>query len=161
MLLESSLLGALLGGLFRLAPEVMKIWDRKAERDHEHRMSMVEVTIAEKKLEAGLRMGEQALTGKELDAIAVALKEQGDTASKAGKFVAGFSALVRPIVTYWLVALWSITKVAAFWMAVDQGADWRLVAVQSWNTEDAGMLSMILSFWFVGRVWERKNGTGS
>jgi len=30
-----TLLGGLLGGVFRLAPEVLRWFDRKAERDHE------------------------------------------------------------------------------------------------------------------------------
>ncbi|NBW38083.1 MAG: hypothetical protein EBR30_24285 [Cytophagia bacterium] len=64
------LIGALIGGVFRLAPEVLKILDRKFEREHE------------------------------LDGV------------------------------------------------------WTNVLITGWTDFDEGMLAMILTFWFIGRVWE-------
>lgn len=159
-MIAESLIGSLLGGIFRLAPELMKIWDRKAERAHEARMFELELQAAKDRIEAGLRMGEQALIGAELGAMSEALKEQGQTARAAGRWVAAISALVRPLVTYWVVALWSAAKIAAMFLAFDQSADWRLVFTESWGPEDAAILSMILTFWFVGRVWERQGARG-
>jgi hypothetical protein len=160
-MIAESLLGSLLGGVFRLAPEVMKLWDRKNERKHEADMFTLEIQAAEKRLEYGLRQGEQALTGLELTAMSEALKEQGQTARAAGKWVAAISALVRPLVTYWVVALWSAAKVCGMVLAFEQGADWRLVFVNAWGPEDAGILAMILTFWFVGRVFERHGAASS
>lgn len=154
-MIVESLLGSLLGGVFRLAPEVLKIWDRKAERDHEHRMMMVEVAIAEKKIEAGLREGDQRLQASELEAIGEALREQGETARAAGKWVAAISALVRPLVTYWFVFVYSAHKFAAALLAYEREGDWREIVVHNWGEQDWTILSMILTFWFVGRVWER------
>lgn len=159
-MIAESILGSLLGGVFRLAPELMKIWDRKAEREHEHRMARLEIDIAEKRIEGALRQGEQALTGQELAAMAEAIKEQGQTARAAGRWVAAISALVRPLVTYWVVLLWTAAKVCAMVLAFEQGADWRAVIVDGWGAEDAGILSLILTFWFVGRVWERQGARG-
>lgn len=157
MVLES-LLGSVLGGVFRLAPELLKVFDRKNEREHEHRMARLELEVAEKRMEYGLRQGEQALTGQELNAMAEALKEQGQTARAAGRWVAAISALVRPFITYWVVALWTAAKVCGMILAFEQAADWRQVFIDAWGPEDAGILSMILTFWFVGRVWERHSG---
>lgn len=159
-MIAESLLGSVLGGVFRLAPELMKLWDRKNERLHEATMARLEMEAAEKRLEYGLRMGEQSLTGQELSAMATALKEQGETARAAGKWVAAISALVRPLVTYWVVGLWSAAKVCGMVLAFDQSADWRHVFVNAWGAEDAGILAMILTFWFVGRVWERQGARG-
>lgn len=159
-MIAESLIGSLLGGIFRIAPEFMKLWDRKNERVHEARMFELEITAAEKRMEHELRRGEQMLTGQELSAMAEALKEQGQTARAAGRFVAAISALVRPLVTYWVVFLWSAAKAAAMFLAFEQGADWRQVFISSWGPEDAGILSMILTFWFVGRVWERQGARG-
>ena len=87
----------------------------------------------------------------ELAAMGEALKEQGETARAAGGFVAALSALVRPMVTYWFVVLFSTVKIVGMLMAVEAGSDWKDVVLQSWTVEDMSMFSMIISFWFVSR----------
>ena len=42
-------------------------------------------------------------------------------------------------------------------MAIDAGGDWREVLIESWTKDDMAMLMLVLTFWFVGRVWERGN----
>jgi hypothetical protein len=145
-----------LGGVLRLAPEILKGFDRKNERQHELAMMEVEIRIAEKRMEHEMRTVDAAMTMTELDAISSAIKEQGQTARAAGKVVAAISALVRPLVTYWYVFLYSAVKVVSMWMAIDAGANWKEVLVNSWTSEDMAMLVMILSFWFVGRVYDRQ-----
>jgi hypothetical protein len=93
-----------------------------------------------------------------MDAISQAVKEQGQTARAAGKFVAAISALVRPLVTYWFVVMFSAVKVVSMSMAISAGGYWQEVLVQSWTADDMAMLMMILSFWFVGRTLDRDNG---
>jgi hypothetical protein len=147
-----------LGGLLRLAPEIMKGFDRKHERAHELAMMQIEIQIVEKRLEHEMRKVDAAMTMAEMDAISQAVKEQGQTARAAGKFVAAISALVRPLITYWYVFLYSAVKIVAMWMAVESGANWKEVLVNSWTTEDMAILFMIISFWFVGRTLDRDNG---
>lgn len=147
-----------LGGLLRLAPEIMKGFDRKHERAHELAMMSIEIQIVEKRLEHEMRKVDAAMTMAEMDAISQAVKEQGQTARAAGKFVAAISALVRPMVTYWYVFLYSAVKIVSMWMAINDGGYWQDVLVESWTTEDMSMLMMILSFWFVGRSIDRDNG---
>jgi hypothetical protein len=158
-MIAESLLGGIAGGVFRLVPEVMKLLDRKNEREHEHRMMMVEVAIAEKRIEAGLREGDQRLQASELQAMAEALREQGETARAAGRLVAAISALVRPLVTYWLVFLYSAHKLAAALLAYKRDGDWREIVQNSWGEQDWTIMSMVLTFWFVGRVWERSSAS--
>lgn len=150
-----SLLGSLLGGVLRIAPEMLKFFDRKGERAHELALLGAEMEFARVKGEIAMRQTEAVMTVAEMDAIGEALKEQGATARAAGKWVAAISALVRPIVTYWFVALYSAHKVASMWLAYAQSGSWQQVFLTSWNESDMGILSMILTFWFVGRVWER------
>lgn len=145
-----------LGGLLRLAPEFLKGLDRKNERKHELAMMEIEVRIAEKRMEHEMRKVDAAMTMAEMDAISAAVKEQGQTARAAGKFVAAVSALVRPIVTYWFVMMYSAVKVVGMVMAVQAGGDWKEVLVASWTADDMAMLVMVLSFWFVGRVYDRQ-----
>ena len=93
-----------------------------------------------------------------MDAISQAVKEQGQTARAAGKFVAAISALVRPMVTYWFVLMFSAVKIVSMSMAIQNGGYWQDVLVNSWTADDMAMLMMILSFWFVGRSIDRDNG---
>ena len=145
-----------LGGLLRLAPEIIKGFDRKNERAHELAMMEVEVRIAEKRMEHEMRRVDAAMTIAEMDAISAAVKEQGQTARAAGKFVAAISALVRPLVTYWFVVMYSAVKVVSMMMAVQAGGNWKEVLVTSWTDDDMAMLVMVLSFWFIGMVYERQ-----
>jgi hypothetical protein len=154
MLLET-LGGGLLGGIFRLAPEVIKVFDAKNSRKHELNMLDKELQFAAMNAEAEVHRTNAAMTVAELDAMGAALKEQGQTARAAGKFVAAISALVRPIVTYWFVIMYSAVKIVTMRMAVASGGAWDEVLVTSWNTQDMATLTMILTFWFVGRVYER------
>ena len=39
--------------------------------------------------------------------------------------------------------------------ALEQNGDWRTVLLTMWGVDDMAVLNMILSFWFVGRVYER------
>ena len=150
-----ALLGGVFGGLLRLAPEALKFFDAKNERKHELAMLEAEGRIAKDKAEAAMRETEARMTIAELDAIGEALKEQGSTAQAAGKIVAGISALVRPFVTYLFVIAYATVKIAAFILALDQGGEWKAVLTSMCGEDDMAVLNMILSFWFVGRVYER------
>jgi len=150
-----TLLGSLLGGVFRVVPEVMKLWDAKNEREHELKMLGKEMEFAQIKGEISMREQQNVLMGTELSAMTEAIKEQGQTARAAGKFVAAFSALIRPGVTTWFVVLYSLVKIATMVMAFEDNANWKEVLINSWSQDDMAMLMMILTFWFTGRVWDR------
>lgn len=150
-----SLIGALLGGLLRLAPELLKLFDRKAERDHEFRMQGLELEIARQQLAAGLRLAEATLDLAALQTVGTALQGQASMARAGGRLVAAVSALVRPLITYWIVGLFSLHKGAVMLAAHQQGAGWQQVFITTWTEQDWGLLSLVLSFWFLGRVWER------
>ena len=157
MILES-LMGSALGGVLRIAPELLKFFDRKGERAHELAMLSREMEFARLRGEITMRQTEAAMSIAELDAMGQALREQGATAQAAGRWVAGISALVRPLVTYWFVGLYSLHKLAGMSMAREQLGNWREVLLSTWTAEDMAILSMILTFWFVGRVWDRARG---
>lgn len=150
-----TLLGGVFGGLLRLAPELMKLWDRKDERKHELAMLDRELDFAKTKAEVQLRQAETELATTQLDTLSEAFREQAQTAQAAGKFVAAMSALVRPAVTYIFINLYALVKLAGYALAVSQGGAWAAVLVGMWSVDDMAVLNMILSFWFVGRVYER------
>jgi hypothetical protein len=143
--------------VLRLAPEVFKLFDKKNERDHELRMVQAEMEFAKIRGEIAMRQVEAQMTMAEMDAMAQAFKEQSETAKNAGWFVSAISALVRPTVTYAFLALYAAVKIAAFLIAMDQNGNWKEVLVTMWGADDLAVFNMIISFWFVGRVYERSN----
>lgn len=150
-----TLLGGVFGGLLRLAPEIFKLFDRANERKHELAMLGAEMEFARIRGEIAMRQVDATMTMAEMNTMAEAFKEQSQTAQAAGRLVAAISALVRPAVTYAFLTLYAAVKIAAFLIAIDQGGNWKEVLVTMWGTEDLATFNMIISFWFVGRVYER------
>jgi hypothetical protein len=150
-----TILGGLMGGVFRILPEVLKLFDRVNERKHELALLQSEMEFAKIRGEIMMKQVEASMTIAELDAMSEAIKEQGQTARTAGKFVAALSALVRPLVTYWFVCFYSFVKVLTISLALEQNANWKEVIVTAWTADDAAILMMILTFWFVGRIWDK------
>jgi len=156
-----TIFGGVLGGLLRLAPEVLKFFSHKKDLDHEYRMMQAEMEIAKFRVELGFRQVDAQVEVEQLSAIAQAAKEQGQTARAAGKFVAAISALVRPLVTYWFVVLYSVVKILGMALAIDQGGDWKEVIISAWSKDDMAILFMILGFWFVSRSIDKWHGRSS
>jgi hypothetical protein len=156
MILETLLSGAL-GGILRLVPEAMKLFDRKNERTHELKMLELEHDFAKTQAEVAIRQGQQQVNIKEFDAIGAAIEEQSKTSVAAGWFIAAINALVRPITTYLFLGCYFLVKVALYTLAVHQGGTWQEVLVPLWTKDDISIFFMIISFWFVGRVYERKS----
>lgn len=152
-----TLLGGLLGGVFRLAPEFLKWADRKGDRAHE--LAMQDKALEFEKLRGSQRMEEIGAnadatwnTGA-LDALKESIKGQGE---KTGvKWVDALSASVRPVLTYWFMTLYCVAKTAAFAAAVASGAGWGTAAIAAWTEEDQALWAGVLNFWFLGRVFDK------
>lgn len=154
-LLSGGLFGSLFGGLFRLAPEVLKWLDKRNERSHE--LSMFGLQTDLEKMRGQFTMEERYVehSTEQLKAIQEAFKEQSETAKASYQWVAAISALVRPGVTYILFGLYVALKVTAICYALRSNAPWSEVLKSNWTVDDFAMLNMILTFWFVGRSIEK------
>lgn len=153
-----TLFGGIFGGLLRLAPELFKLFDRRDERKHELDLLNAEMEFAKVRGEIAMRQVDAALQVAELDAIGEAFKEQASTAKASYRWVSAVSALVRPTITYAFVGCYFLVKLAAYLIALEQGGNWREVLMTLWSADDMTILFMIISFWFVGRVFERSTG---
>ena len=151
-----TLFGGIIGGLFRLAPEVLKFFDRAGERKHELALLENQMRLIELRGKIDMAKTEAEMVMAETDAISIAIDEQGKTARAAGRWVAAVSALVRPTVTYAFVIVYFLVKFAAYLLALEQNGEWKSVLVTMWNKDDMAMLMLLLTFWFTGRVWERR-----
>ena len=154
-LLSGGLLGSIFGGLFRLAPEVLKFLDKKNERQHE--LSMFQLQTDLEKMRGEFKMEEKYVdySIQQMDTIKAAFQEQAETAKAAGWFVAAISALVRPGITWALFFMYAAVKAAALVIAFQTGADWTEVVSKCWDEDDFGVFTMCITFWFVGRSVEK------
>ena len=152
-----TLLGGLLGGAFRLAPELLKWLDRKSERGHE--LSMQDKALEFEKLRGAQRMNEigagadAAWNVGAIETLREAVRTQGE---KTGvRWADALSSSVRPVITYWFMALYCAAKTAAFVAAIEGGADWSVAILHAWTEADQALWAGVLNFWFIGRVFDR------
>ena len=109
------ILGGALGGIFRLAPEVLKFFDKKNERSHEMlmfaRQCELEQIRGQMKLAEIGAQREAAVDVGVMDAFNSAIEQQATMVKAAGGWAASLSASVRPVVTYWILLLVGRTSV--------------------------------------------------
>jgi hypothetical protein len=144
-----TILGGLMGGVFRILPEVLKLFDKVNERKHELELLKSEMEFAKIRGEIMMKQAEAAMTVAELDAMSEAIKEQGTTARAAGKLVAALSALVRPLVTYWFVVFYSFVKILSISLALDQDANWKEVIVNISEITGSGKIFWTGNIYFL------------
>lgn len=88
-----------------------------------------------------------------VDALRDAVRTQGE---KTGvRWADALSVSVRPVITYWLMALYCAAKTAAFAAAVTAGASWGTAILHAWTEADQALWAGVLNFWFLGRVFDR------
>ena len=152
-----TLLGGLLGGAFRIAPEILKWVDRNGERSHE--LSMQDKALEFEKLRGASRMAEigasadAAWNTGAIEALRDAVRTQGE---KTGvRWADALSSSVRPVITYWFMALYCAAKSAAFVAAVNGGAGWGASVLLAWTEADQALWAGVLNFWFLGRVFDK------
>ena len=157
LIMIETLLGGLLGGAFRLAPEVLKWLDRKGERGHE--LAMQDKALKFEKLRGVQRMSEigagadAAWNVGAIETLREAVRTQGE---KTGvRWADALSSSVRPVITYWFMALYCAAKTATVAAALTGGAGWGVAILYAWTEADQALWAGVLNFWFLGRVFDR------
>jgi len=159
-LIGGGVLGSLLGGLFRLAPEVLKFLDRKNERQHELKMfeqqcQLEQMRGAQKLQEIGAQHGMAVDVGV-LDAFKSALDQQAEMVKAAGGWVASLSASVRPVVTYLLVGVYLGLQVAMAVNIMANGGSIEDVFKFVMTVDFVALVSGILNYHFLNRTLEKR-----
>ena len=154
--LSGGLLGSIFGGLFRLAPEVLKFLDRKNERQHELKMfeqqcQLEQMRGAQKLQEIGAQHA-MAVDAGVLDALKGAIDQQTEMVKAAGGWVASLSASVRPVVTYWVLFIWSFVHIWFAWNAWLQGMPPVEVFKTAMSPDFAALVAGTINFWFLDRT---------
>jgi hypothetical protein len=155
-----TILSGLFGGLLRLAPELLKFFDAKNDRQHELDMqdkalAFQQVTGTQKIAEIHAQ-GEADAQKAQIDALQTAFTTQAAMASAGGKLISFISALVRPAVTFFVFLMWAAWKISVMVYAWELTGNMVQVLMNNWGQDDTSMLTMIVSFWFVGRSIEKQ-----
>jgi hypothetical protein len=155
-----TLLGGLLGGVTRMAPEFLKFFDRKAERIHELALLAANLESDKAKASGALAAAnaqvESAQFTSSLAALGEAVKAQATLTGN--KIVDGINSLVRPTVTYILFGMWTAVKLVTLVHLIQTNPGWSGLSAALpvwWGTADQAMLSAVLNFWFLGRVFDK------
>jgi hypothetical protein len=159
-LLSGGIFGSLLGGIFRLAPEVLKFLDKKNERGHElemfNRQCELEAQRGQQKMAEIGAQHEATVDAGVMNAFNAAIESQTEMVKAAGGFAASLSASVRPVVTYWILFIWSGVHL---WMAY---SSWRTgmepteVFKLMMSADFSALVSGTLNYWFLDRTLSKR-----
>ena len=142
----------------RALPEMIGLWNKKTDNAHE--LAMMDKQVELEKSRAGARLEEVTVQGDInqtlalLDAQKTAL--EGQMQRIGIRWVDALNFAVRPLTTYYFLLLYGLAKVAMFVLAVQSGAGGWDAILKIYDDSDRQMLSAILAFWFVGRVFDKK-----
>lgn len=152
--------GGIVGGLFRLAPEAIKYFDRKNDRQHELAMlnvqAEVEKTRGAFKLQEIGAQREAANDAAIMGAYQAAISAQAMSDQAAGGWAASLSASVRPILTYGFCGTYLLMTIVVAGEMLMRGNDLADVAKYVLTADFIALTSGIVSFWFVNRTLERR-----
>ena len=159
-ILSGGLLGSIFGGLFRMAPEVLKFFDKKNERQHElnmfARQCELETLRGQQKLAEIGAQREAAVDVGVMDAFNTAIEQQATMVKAAGGWAASLSASVRPVVTYWVLFVWSFIHVWFAWNAWVTGAPPAEVFKMMMSPDFSALLAGTINFWFLDRTLAKR-----
>jgi len=159
-ILSGGVLGSLLGGIFRLAPEVLKWMDKKDERIHERLMfeqqCSLETLRGQQKLAEIGAVREATVDAGVMNAFNSAIEQQTEMVKAAGGWVASLSASVRPMVTYWILALWSFVHIWFAWNSWSMGSPPDVVFKLMMSGDFAALVSGTLNYWFLDRTLSKR-----
>ena len=159
-LLSGGIFGSLLGGIFRLAPEVLKFFDKKNERNHEllifqRQCDLEQIRGQQKLAEIGAERDKAIDTGV-MDAFNSAINQQAEMSKAAGGWAASLSASVRPVVTYWVILLWSFVHLWFAWNGWLQGAAPQEVFSTMMTADFMALVSGTINYWFLDRTLKQR-----
>ena len=159
-ILSGGILGSVFGGLFRMAPEVLKFFDKKNERQHElamfARQCELETLRGQQKLAEIGAQREAAVDVGVMDAFQSAIEQQATMVKAAGGWAASLSASVRPVVTYWVLFVWSFIHVWFAWNAWITGAPPVEVFKIMMSPDFSALLAGTINFWFLDRTLAKR-----
>lgn len=159
-LIGGGLAGSLIGGVFRLVPEVLKLIDKKNERTHE--LAMFDRQCDLEKVRGQIKLDEigahraAAVDVGAMDAFTSAIRQQSEMTKAAGGWAASLSASVRPVVTYLLVGVYLALQVAMAAHIFVTGGSIDAVFRFVMTADFVALVAGILNYHFLNRTLEKR-----
>lgn len=156
-----TLIGSLLGLFGRIVPELITMWNKKKDNEHE-------LVMFDKQIEADKLKNEQtiALTNAQgqvsmdvagIQALTESIKTQGQMTGV--KWVDALNSLVRPVLTFWwVIILQTGIMWAQFSTLTLSGVTATAALIQIWGPEEKALVAGIINFWFLDRVIRKQQG---
>ena len=91
-----------------------------------------------------------------MDAFQSAIEQQATMVKAAGGWAASLSASVRPVVTYWVLFVWSFIHVWFAWNAWITGAPPVEVFKIMMSPDFSALLAGTINFWFLDRTLAKR-----
>lgn len=158
-----TLIGGLLGGAFRLAPEVLKWWDK--DKDRKHELAMFDRQLELDKLRSQTAIDQinaqaaAAFNVADLQALMEVNKAQAQAQLTGVKWVDAANALMRPVITFWhVVVLYTVILACKFIYLMDSQGQTAVQAVITLGSDHSSIVATIMSFWFMDRSLVRGAG---
>lgn len=152
-----SLLSMLGGGLLRMLPELIGFLNKKTDNAHE--LAMLDRQFQLEATRSAARVHEIEVQGDISQSISMLTAQTEALRGQMQKvgiwWVDAMNFLVRPLTTYLFLGMYCLVKVATLAVALRSMDPWGAI-LQVWNADDGAILSGILAFWFVGRVFDKK-----
>ena len=159
-LLSGGIFGSLIGGVFRLAPEVLKFLDKKNERGHElemfNRQCELEAQRGQQKMAEIGAQHEATVDAGVINAFNAAIESQTEMVKAAGGWAASLSASVRPVVTYWILFIWSGVHLWMGYSSWRTGLDPSEVFKLMMSADFSALVSGTLNYWFLDRTLAKR-----
>lgn len=145
------------GGLMRLLPEVFSFLNKKTDNAHE--LAMLEKQFQLEQTRAAAKRDEIALQGDIDQSLALLSAQKSALEGQMQRtnlwFVDALNFLVRPLTTYYFLGCYGIYKTAMLYAAFQEANVWTAI-LQTYDADDRAILAGIISFWFVGRTFDKR-----
>ncbi len=147
-----TLLGSLLGFGTSALPSIMGYFTDKRDQKHE-------LAVMDKQMESQRLAGEQKVQEVSIDADIRSFEaaHKGYDRPPVNKFWEGARASVRPVVTYLFMSLFIFVEVCLIVKAMQTGMNLVDTAALVWDDDNKAIFATILTFWFGGRMFGKKN----
>lgn len=146
---SGSLLGTVVGGIFRLAPEVLSLIDKNSDRKRD-----LVLALKNKKQEVVQEVVQEVAQEIQEKIIPIATPLPNEEVTQPATTTNDkWSAAVRPAVTFSLVFVWALIHLWAFFTNVPPDTYAMIV-----NPDFTALVSATVNYWFLDRTFKHNGG---
>jgi hypothetical protein len=169
----ASIISLLGGGLLRAIPELLGLWGKKTDNDHE--LAMLKAQTELERLTAADKLATTQAQGV-VDTVVAAMAAQTEALkgqmqplvipltgikwldaidALISTVTNALNMLVRPLTTYYFLAIYGTYKAALLAQALQTHDAWAAI-ILVYTADDQQMLAGVMGFWFMGRVFDKQ-----